>query len=525
MKTLFILSMIFLSIGIVIQFLYGLQIWEHRRFARKRISFVRTPSAQQPMATRHCLVVVPCKGNEPHLAEHLCSILRQDHPHYQVRFVLEDEEDPANVCVRNVCELPEFQHILTEIIYAGRTEREGQKVHNLRMATQEIPPHCETLAFFDSDVQLNPWTLRSLTTHFESQVMESKADESKTMVTESTNTPSEMEAKRNAKRNVRSWVGTLFRRFRDARRLPLGVTTGYRCMVPEGIETTSTDVQTLISTPSSTLLVSSNTLKSSVSSPSSERRPSPECCERPDGQKSRIPTRIVAGINLGVASLYGKNSPTFVWGGAWAMRRELFDTLAAHAQVDGHLSDDLLIRRILIQNGYRSQFEPAAMVMSPIQYDWRTGLCFVRRQYQFVRHYAFFWWLFALGVLLFNQLAIWFPLLTSFAMVWCSACGGSIETILHLLDGCNPLELLCIWNIYLLLYLANNWILRQIYRVYVPSLSRSKADRPWTGVGVSLLHLLAVLSAGIGRTICWRGIQYTLSQEQTVLRVERLDAN
>ena len=520
MKMLFILSMIFLGIGIAMQFLYGLQIWEHRRFARKRISFVRTPSAQQPMATRHCLVVVPCKGNEPHLAEHLCSILRQDHPHYQVRFVLEDEEDPANVCVRKVCALPEFQHILTEIIYAGRTEREGQKVHNLRMATQEIPSHCETLAFFDSDVQLNPWTLRSLTTHFEPQMTESKADESKTTATESVNTPSDVDVQQNVKRNVRLWVGAFFRRFRDARRLPLGVTTGYRCMVPEGIETTSFNVQTCMS-------INSPSLVSSISS-SPERNLSPERSGQKRGLKSRIPTRIVAGINLGVASLYGKHSPTFVWGGAWAIRRELFDTLAAHSQVDGHLSDDLLIRRILIQNGYRSQFDPAAMVMSPIQYDWRTGLSFVRRQYQFVRHYAFFWWLFALGVLLFNQLAIWFPLLTSFAMVWSSVWGGSVETISQLLDGCEYLKLLYVWNVYLLLYLANNWILRQIYHVYVPSDSSvpySAVERPWTGVGVSLLHLLAVLSAGIGRTICWRGIQYTLSQEQTVLRVERLDAN
>ncbi|MDD3470146.1 MAG: glycosyltransferase family 2 protein [Thermoguttaceae bacterium] len=472
MKMLFILSMVFLGIGIVVQFLYGLQIWEHRRFARKRIAFLCTPFANQPRATRRCLVVVPCKGNEPHLAEHLCSILRQDHPNYQVRFVLEDKEDSADTCVREVCAVPEFRHISTEILYAGRTECEGQKVHNLRVATKEIPPHCETLAFFDSDVQLNPWTLRSLTTHFEPSGQG-------------------LEAKLGGKKNI-PW---------HFHRLPLGVTTGYRCMIPESTE----------------YIPKNADLRQPENSQPMERGGWRVLYRR---LKYYMPTRIIAGINLGVASLYSKHSPTFVWGGAWAIRRSLFDTLAAHAQVNGHLSDDLLVRRILIQHGYRSQFDPAAMVHSPIQYDWRSGLSFVRRQYQFVRHYAFFWWLFALCSLLLSQLAFWFPLVTCGMMR-----SESSERIFQMLGWWGLPGLLGLWCVYLLLHLANGTILRKIYRVYDQPSSHAEASLPLTGIGVGLIHLLAVLSACFGRTICWRGIRYTLGQELTVLRVERLDAS
>lgn len=135
--------------------LVALQTWEHRRYARRRLS-------QLP----HCrprgraLVIVPCRGSEHHLADNLRMILQQDYDDYQVRFVVESESDPAAGVIRQL--MAEHLDVPSRLVVAGAAEACGQKVHNLLAATAKLPQSIEYLAFADSDARPARHWLRAL---------------------------------------------------------------------------------------------------------------------------------------------------------------------------------------------------------------------------------------------------------------------------------------------------------------------------------------------------------------------------
>ncbi|MDO4558766.1 MAG: hypothetical protein Q4C47_07365, partial [Planctomycetia bacterium] len=291
-----ILSTAILVIHLPMVILYGIQVWEYLRFHRSRtrtltrsgrepgLSPRRTAPGDRPARSRpsvpsdhrrpdglsgtipdppsgttpgsrspsaRSLVIVPCCGDEPGLAENLRSLMNQDHPYYRIRCVVASESDAAVPRIREIMELMDRSKITeksgndriaeherepdesdgpersggpersdemekaekpgvpdksnrsgeanggscenkseegipgpvnagvrsVELVIAGTPEgtsdvdgsspSEGFKIHNLRAATRNLPDDCETLAFFDSDVRLKPWTLRALTTRLE----------------------------------------------------------------------------------------------------------------------------------------------------------------------------------------------------------------------------------------------------------------------------------------------------------------------------------------------------------------------
>ncbi|MFK7769210.1 MAG: glycosyltransferase family 2 protein [Mariniblastus sp.] len=128
----------------------------NRRFW-KRHQKETTPT--QHTYARSC-VIIPCKGVESGLRENLTSFLRQDHPNYEVFFVIEHESDPAATLIYNLME--ENRCVKTRLIVAGRAENCGQKTHNLRMATKQLSQEIEVLVFADSDAKPNKTWLRWL---------------------------------------------------------------------------------------------------------------------------------------------------------------------------------------------------------------------------------------------------------------------------------------------------------------------------------------------------------------------------
>ncbi len=135
--------------------LLTLQSFEHRRFTRSRLH-----RADGRRFTGRTVVFIPCKGLDLELEQNLRPLLTQQFPNYEVRFLLEHAEDPAR---------PVIERLLAEhpgrgrILIAGRAEDCGQKVHNLRAGTAELPADVEALAFADSDARPGPHWLASLT--------------------------------------------------------------------------------------------------------------------------------------------------------------------------------------------------------------------------------------------------------------------------------------------------------------------------------------------------------------------------
>jgi ceramide glucosyltransferase len=93
-------------------------------------------------------VICPCRGMEPGLERNLVSLCEFDHQNYEVFLVLASESDPAYSTVKRVAATSKVK---ANIVIAGKPENCSEKVNNLRVAVEQLPPEFEVLVFADSD--------------------------------------------------------------------------------------------------------------------------------------------------------------------------------------------------------------------------------------------------------------------------------------------------------------------------------------------------------------------------------------
>jgi cellulose synthase/poly-beta-1,6-N-acetylglucosamine synthase-like glycosyltransferase len=93
-------------------------------------------------------VICPCRGMEPGLERNLLSLCEFDHQNYEVFFVLASEADPAHSILKRVIA---SSRVNAHIVIAGKPENCSEKVNNLRVAVEQLPPESEVLVFADSD--------------------------------------------------------------------------------------------------------------------------------------------------------------------------------------------------------------------------------------------------------------------------------------------------------------------------------------------------------------------------------------
>lgn len=382
-----------------------IQTWEHHRFARSRLSLLsRYPRKGMAM------VIAPCRGVDVGLEGNLRSLFRQDYGEFRIRFVVESPDDPACAVIRRV--MASHPEVACELLFAGRAEGEGQKVHNLRIATGSLPAHVEYLAFVDSDARVR-----------------------------------------------RQWLRALLARLD---RPEVGAASGYRWFVP---------------------------------------------C------RDSVANHLLGSVNSRVAVFFGSRSPTVVWGGSWAIRRDRFDALGLHKAWCGTLSDDLVASRLLRQSGLRVIFEPACMATSPADVTLAHLVAFVRRQYLMGRFYTVGGWILAL-------------LLTSFVN---AVAAGSVA----LLAVALATGLVSPWlpgAVCAALYglSALGGLLRQDLALsYFPHLHtrlrRARRFEIWSGPLVGMVNWVAVLGSVVGRTVRWRGITYVVRPGGRVAAIRRED--
>lgn len=132
-------------VALVQGLLLGLQTWEHRRFARRRIHHP-WPVPQ----TRRVALLAPCKGLDLELESNLQHLLGQDYENYEVVFIVESVDDPAMPVIEQL--IRQSSRVPAQVIISGRAMATGQKIHNLMVATSQLTPEVEIVAFVDSDV-------------------------------------------------------------------------------------------------------------------------------------------------------------------------------------------------------------------------------------------------------------------------------------------------------------------------------------------------------------------------------------
>lgn len=93
-------------------------------------------------------VLCPCRGMEAGLERNLVSLCEFDHQNYEVFFIVASENDPAHSILKRVVA---SSRVKAHIVIAGPPENCSEKVNNLRVAIEQLPPEFEILVFADSD--------------------------------------------------------------------------------------------------------------------------------------------------------------------------------------------------------------------------------------------------------------------------------------------------------------------------------------------------------------------------------------
>ena len=153
------------------------------------------------------------------------------------------------------------------------------------------------------------------------------------------------------------------------------------------------------------------------------------------GYRWLVPTRptpanhLLYGVNCGIAALFGPKGFYPIWGGSWAIRRTVFESIGLRQEWKGTLSDDLVASNVLRRNKLGVRFEPAGMVTSPTDGGLRQTFSFLRRQYLIGRFYTPRAWALGLASAALPNLAWWISLgaviqgLAAGAAVWLPAGG------------------------------------------------------------------------------------------------------
>ena len=139
METLFyLLAFLQVLLGV---YLIG-QGWQWLDYLRRRLRM--DPGFYAPRVA----VLCPCKGMEPGLERNLLSLTEFDRQNYEIFFILASGSDPARSMVERIAA---NSRVKAQVIIAGIPSNSGEKVNNLRVAVEQLPPEFEVLVFTDSD--------------------------------------------------------------------------------------------------------------------------------------------------------------------------------------------------------------------------------------------------------------------------------------------------------------------------------------------------------------------------------------
>jgi len=206
---------------------------------------------------------------------------------------------------------------------------------------------------------------------------------------------------------------------------------------------------------------------------------------------------IVAAMNNQLAGNLGLRLFNLVWGGSWAMRKEVFEKLNFPHAWQGCLNDDLLVTQSVRKAGLKVVYEPHCLVASSVDFDLSAMLEFARRQYFQVRIYTPSWWWLALAAAgLVNVMYLGSAILT---VAWAFSGGPFVVPLV-----CGATYYAC--------SVVRTALRQQTMRPFLQIDSTTIRDvmrfEVFAAPLTALFQLVAVVSSSIGRRITWRGIRY-----------------
>jgi hypothetical protein len=215
--------------------------------------------------------------------------------------------------------------------------------------------------------------------------------------------------------------------------------------------------------------------------------------------RDTLPNLLLASLDHSLAPLVGPRLHHLVWGGSWAIRRDVYEDIGLDAAWATALSDDLVASRLLAEAGATVEYEPMAMVASPLDVSWREMFDFVRRQFAVVRWHEPRWWVVGLIISALNQFFFWASLFGGLALL----------VVGHPLAG----SLLGVTAAIYASHAYRAWLRQSASAYFLPDYQqRLSAARLFDMVLhplASLLNAGGLLGSAWGREIRWRGVRYS----------------
>jgi hypothetical protein len=205
-------------------------------------------------------------------------------------------------------------------------------------------------------------------------------------------------------------------------------------------------------------------------------------------------------MNCTIASLIGPSSHRLLWGGSWAIRRDVFDKMKLHDRWAGTLSDDLVAGQVLKEQAGQVEFEASCVLASSIDFDLADMAKFVRRQYTIGRFYASRTWRMALVTATMTQLTFW---------------GGIVLAAVGLIRATDWAGMPLAISIVLYLMYVYRAMLRQdasryFLPEYQPALGAARRFDVWFNPLAGLFSWAVLVSTLTNRRIVWRGNVYEM---------------
>ena len=145
----------------ILQAFYGpLKTWISTRFRERQSKRLAEKSPNFPK--RPVALIVAAKGVSPSFAHFLQLVLGQHYENYRIIFVTESESDPARLAIRKHLGLSDGEEYWestketgarsAQLVVAGESKNQGQKVHNQLAAFKHLTDNDEIIAFADADI-------------------------------------------------------------------------------------------------------------------------------------------------------------------------------------------------------------------------------------------------------------------------------------------------------------------------------------------------------------------------------------
>jgi hypothetical protein len=227
-------------------------------------------------------------------------------------------------------------------------------------------------------------------------------------------------------------------------------------------------------------------------------------------QRLTWPNLLLYSLNSSVGSLFCRRGLNTVWGGAWAIRRDVFERTGIREAWFGTLNDDLVATRVLHGTPLRIEFEPLCMTASPIDMSPAEMWNFLRRQFIQVRRYVpAYWWMALAASSLFQ------------AVLWTSA-GLALARFAQGQPAWLPAAVFCaLYGLAVFRGWLGQSAFREQFADHESLLAWHRRFDILLGPLLGICSWVAIVSSGFGSSMTWRGIRYWISPGGRILQLGR----